>query len=305
MAPLGLGEEPGNKTIVFFVGRRGGIGKTLLASNLISWLRFRCSPAVAVRGFDLDPHGGLSRFYPGLERVGDFQVRELLGLIVADTVHSCFVIDGPGGSETLLQSVFSGYGLADLSFRGIRVVLVVPVTGDGASFRGLSSSIEFAGAEIVLVYRKPGPGIGAEIRDSEDLGDLPLPLWLELAGSRSGLGAEAGAFVGSEEGRIKRMLQPQFKSGALVEHLFNRGISLYQASYPYSAWAARELPAPEVLVRKQEINSLVGHYWGPRKKYWGVGFHYGYQLTVYLGFLHRQLAMVFGPLLGGVSATLE
>ena len=297
--------EPGNKTVFFFVGRRGGIGKTLLASNLISWLRFRCSPAVAVRGFDLDRHGPLSRFYGGLERVGDFQVRELLGLVVADTVHSCFVVDGPGASETLLESVFSGYRLPDSAFRGIRVVLVVPVSVEGFSLSALPWVSEFAGAQIVLVYRKPGPGIGAEIRDSADLGDLALPLWLQIAGGNSGDRGAAGESAPAGADRVKRMLQPQFKPEYLVEHLFNRGISLYQASYPYSARAARELPAAEVLVRKQQINSLVGEYWGARKKYWGVGFYYGYQLTVYLGFLYRQLAMVFGPLLGGAGGTLD
>jgi hypothetical protein len=294
-----------SKTIFLFAGTGGGIGKTTLASNLFDWLRFRCCPSIRVRGYDLDPQGGLSRFYPGMEGVGDFKPREVLGSIVADTVHSCFVIDPPGASRELLEEIFSAYPVAELAFDGARVVLIVPITGDRASLRCLLPWMDFAGAEIVLVYRKPGPRIGVEIRDSADLGDLPLPLWLEIAGGSSGVGAEAGAFVGSEEGRIKRMLQPQFQPAALVEHLFNRGISLYQASYPYSARAARELSASEVLARKQEINSLVGEYWGPSKKYCGVGFFYGYQLTVYLGFLYRQLAMVFGPLLGGASGTLD
>lgn len=289
--------EPGNKTVFFFVGRRGGIGKTLLASNLISWLRFRCSPAIAVRGFDLDRHGALSRFYGGLERVGDFQVRELLGLVVADTVHSCFVVDGPGASEALLESVFSGYRLADLAFRGIRVVLVVPVGVEGFSLRALPWVREFGGAQIVLVYRKPGPGIGPEIRDSADLGDLALPLWLEIAGRDSGDRAAAGESAPGGADRIKRMLQPQFKPEYLVEHLFNQGISLWRAAYPYSGWAGPGVSRVEALARRQEINVQVGDYWGPRRKYWGVGFYYGYQLKVYLGFLYRQLEMVVGPLL--------
>jgi hypothetical protein len=284
-----------SKTIFLFAGTGGGIGKTTLASNLFDWLRFRCSPSIRVRGFDLDPQGGLSRFYPGLERVGDFKPREVLGSIVADTVHSCFVIDPPGGAQELLEEIFSAYPVAELAFDGVRVVLIVPVTGDRASLRCLLPWMDFASAEIVLVYRKPGPGIGVEIRDSADLGNLPLPLWLEIAGGSSGDGA--GETVGEGEGRIKRMLQPRFQPAYLVEHLFNRGISLYQVAYPYSAWARCELSAAEVLVRKQQINTLVGHYWGPGKKYWGVGFYYGYQLTVYMGFLHRQLAMVLGPLL--------
>jgi hypothetical protein len=185
MSGLLLEHETG-KTVFWFLGKGGGIGKTFLAANFISWLRCRCSPAVQVRGFDLDPAGGLNRFYEGLERVGDFRVRELLGLIMADTAHSCFVIDGPASSEALIKVIFSGYRLADLAFRGIKMVLVVPVTGDGSSLRGLRWLPEFAGSDVVLVYRKPGPGIGPEIRDSADLVRLPLPLWLEIAGSLSG-----------------------------------------------------------------------------------------------------------------------
>ena len=248
-----------------------------------------------MRGFDLDPEGGLSRFYPGLERVGDFKPREVLGSIVVDRVHSCFVIDPPSGGRELADEMFSAYPVEELAFDGVRVVLVVPVTGDRETLKCVLPWMEFGRAEIVLVYRKPGPGIAAEIRDSADLGRLPLPLWLEMAGGTSG--DRFGEMAVGGEGRIKRMLQPQFKPEYLVDHLFNRGISLHRAAYPYSAWAGRELSAPEVLARKQEINSLVGHYWSPRKKYRGVGFYYGYQLTIYLGFLYRQLAMVVGPLL--------
>ena len=229
-------EEPVKKTVFWFAGRGGGIGNTLLASNLISWLRFRCSPAVNVRGFDLDPHGGLSRFYAGLERIGDFQARELLGLITADRAHSCFVIDGGASNDTLLESAFSGYRLSDLAFSGMRVVLVIPVIGDGSGLRRLPWFSQFTGADVLLVYRKPAPGIGAEIRDSAGLADLPLPLWLEMAGSRSG--DEDGELPEDGISKIRRLLQPQFKPEYLVEHLFNRGISVYQAAYPYSAWAA-------------------------------------------------------------------
>ena len=248
-----------------------------------------------MRGFDLDPEGGLSRFYPGLERVGDFKPREVLGSIVVDRVHSCFVIDPPSGGRELSDEMFSAYPVEELAFDGVRVVLVVPVTGDRETLKCVLPWMEFGRAEIVLVYRKPGPGIATEIRDSADLGRLPLPLWLEMAGGTSG--DRFGEMAVGGEGRIKRMLQPQFKPEYLVDHLFNRGISLHRAAYPYSAWAGPGVSRVEALARKQEINAQVGDYWGPRRKYWGVGFYYGHQLAVYLEFLHRQFASVFYPLL--------
>jgi hypothetical protein len=299
MVSVALPPEECCKTVFLLAGTRGGVGKTLLACNLFDWLRFRCSPSVAVRGFDLDPHGGLSRFYPGLERVGGFKPRELLGLIVGDRVHSCFLIDSPGGGEGLLQSVFSGYHPADLAFEGIRVVLVAPVTGDTTSLKNLSSWMQFAGAEIVLVYRWPAVQVGRQCGDLKDLVDLPLPLWLELAaGGAQAVSTDAGD---RQEGRIKRVIQPQFKPEALVEHLFNRGISLYQAAYPYSAWVRRELSTAEELKRRREMNIAVGQYWGPKRRYWGVGSYFGHQLAVSLGFFHRQLTDVFLPLIADVG----
>jgi len=303
MSGVRFDQEEG-KTIFWFVGKGGGIGKTFLAANFISWLRYRCLPAAQVRGFDLDPAGGLSRFYVGLERVGDFGAGELLGLIMADNSHSCFVIDAPGSSEALIKLIFSGYQLADLAFRGIRMVLVVPVTGDGSSLRGLPWLPEFGGSEIVLVYRKPSPGIGVDIRDSADLERLPLPLWLEIAGSRSGGDGDQMCGVGGR-GRVRRMLQPQLGPGYLVDHLCSRGISLYQAAYPYSGRTARELPRAEVLSRQKEINSRVGYYWSARRRYHGIGLYYGYQLTVYLGFLFRQFAMVMRPLVRDLDKVVD
>ena len=302
MAYFGLSPDESCKTIFLFAGARGGSGKTTLACILLDWLRFRCSPSVAVRGFDLDPDKGLSRFYVGLERVGDFKVGELLGLIVADTVHSCFVIDCAGGSEASLRLVFGGYDPADLAFKGIQIVLVAPVTSDWESLKKLSSSMEFAGAGIVLAYRLPALGSGRQIGDLTNVSDFALPLWLEMcAGSPGGSWSEGGDLCEGQEGRIKRLIEPQFEPEALVEHLFSQGIPLYQAAYPYSAWARRELSVGEETLRRRKINALVGHYWGPRKKYWGVGPYFGHQLTVSLGFLYRQLADVFCPLIAGIS----
>jgi hypothetical protein len=285
-----------SKTVFLFVGIRGGIGKTMLSANLLNWLRFRCSPAIRVRGFDLDPHGGLSRFAPGVDRIGDFEPREVLGSIVADKAHSCFMIDPPGSGGDLVKDIFSAYPVDELAFDGVRVVLVIPVTGDRETLKCVLPWMEFGRSEIVLVYRKPGPGIGAEIKSSAGLATLPLPLWLEIAGRRSGDGGQD--LLEDGEGRVKRMLQPQIKPEYLVEHLFDRGISLYQAVYPYSAPAVRTLAPAELALRKKEVNTLVGHYWGPRKKYWGVGFYFGYQLSVYLGFLYRQFEQVISPLIG-------
>ena len=304
MSGFRFDQEQG-KTVFWFVGKGGGIGKTFLAANFIDWLRYRCLPAVQVRGFDLDPAGGLRRFYVGVEQVGDFGARELLGLIMADREHTCFVIDGPASSEALLKSIFSGYRLADLAFRGIRMVLVVPVTGDRSSLRGLPWLPEFAGSDVVLVYRKPGPGIGPEIRDSADLARLPLPLWLEIAAARAGERGESGDQAAGGESRVRRLLQPQLGPQYLVDHLCNRGISLYQAAYPYSARTARELPRQEVLSHQKAINHLVGYYWSPRRRYHGIGLYYGYQLNVYLGYLFRQFEMVMRPLVAGAVAALE
>jgi hypothetical protein len=290
-----------SKTIFLFVGTGGGIGKTMLAANLLDWLSFRCSPLIRVRGFDLDSHGGLSRFAPSVDRIGAFKPREILGSIVADQVHSCFIIDPPGGSWELVKDIFSVYPVDELAFDGVRVVLVIPVTGDRETLECVLPWMGFGRAEIVLVYRKPGPGIGVEIRDSADLGRLRLPLWLEIAAGRSGESGEIGDQSGAGECRVKRLLQPHIGPQYLVDHLCSRGISLYQAAYPYSARTARELPRAEVLSRQKEINSRVGYYWSARRRYHGIGLYYGYQLTVYLGFLFRQFAMVMRPLVRGLD----
>jgi hypothetical protein len=296
-----VGGVPGSsdevKTIFLFAGMQGGVGKSLLASNLIGWLRLHCSPAVGVRGFDLDPHGGLSRFYPALvERVDGAGCRELLGVICADAVHSVFVIDPPGGggSEGLLKSVFRGYDPVHLAFRGFRVVLVVVVGGEHFSLRGLPYWMEFAGSEILLVYRRPVLDRGREVCESAELADVPLPLWLEMVG---GSPVEAGwDGIGMGGGRIRRMMQPNFKPRELVEHLFRRGISLYQAAYPYSRWAGAELEEEELFRRRQAINRLVGAYWISRKQYEGVGYQFGYQLSFWLDLLYIEFARVFRPL---------
>jgi hypothetical protein len=287
--------EEVQQIIFLFAGAPGGSGKTLLASILLDWLRYCCFPPVAVRAFDLDPHRGLSRFCARLERVGDFKVRELLGLILADRVHSCFLIDSPGGSsEDFFKSVFCGYDVADLAFKGVQVVLVVPVTTDGDSFKNISPWMQLPASQIVLVYRMPAAGSGWQVsgaQDVSDLSDLPLPLWLQMSG------ASVSALHGLLDGqsRIKRLIEPHFKPEALVRHLFQRGIPLYQAAYPYSAWSRRELSVAEQLLRRQKLNASVGQYWGPKRRYWGVGAYFGHQLAVSLGFFHRQVAMVFSP----------
>ena len=240
-----------SKTIFLFVGTGGGIGKTFLAANLLDWLRYRCSPVIPARGFDLDSHGGLSRFAPDVDRIGDFKPREILGAIVADQVHSCFIIDPPGGSQELVKDIFSAYPVDELAFDGVRVVLVIPVTGDQETLKCVLPWMEFSRSEIVLVYRKPGPGIGVAIRDSTDLARLRLPLWLEIATGQAGETGQIGDQAGAGECRVKRLLQPQLGPNYLVDHLCNRGISLYQAAYPYSARTARELPREEVLSRQK------------------------------------------------------
>ena len=279
-----------HKFVFLFVGVGGGVGKTFLACNLADWLRYRCSPDIRVRGFDLDPQRGLSRFSGRAAGAADFNPREILGSIVDDPVHSCFLIDAPGGSRELLEDMFRGYPVSALAFEGVRVILVVPVGGDTASFKGLPFWMELGGSGLVWVYRAPVMEKGRQIVDSAQLADVPLPLWLELARGRAG----RGDFLG--EWGIERMIQPQFKPKELVEHLFRHGISLYQAAYPYSRWAGAELGEEEMFRRRQAINRLVGEYWISRKQYEGVGYQYGYQLSFWLDLLYGEFETVFEPL---------
>lgn len=280
-----------HKFVFLFLGVGGGIGKTLLACNLFDWLRYRCSPTLRVRGFDLDPQRGLSRFSGRAAGAGDFNPREIFGSIVDDPVHSCFLIDAPGGSRELMEDIFRGYPVSELAFEGVRVVLVVPVAGDLASLKGLPFRMEFGGSDLVLVHRAPVMEKGRQIVDSAQLADMPLPLWLELA-----RGKAEGEDLTANWG-IARMIQPQFKPKELVEHLFRRGISLYQAAYPYSRWAAADLGEEEMFRRRKAINRLVGGYWILGKEYRGVGFYYGYQLNFWLDLLYRGFTNVFGPML--------
>lgn len=268
---FGLEPEERLKTLFLLAGVRGGTGKTTLACNLLDWLRYRRSPGVGVRAFDLDPNVGLSRFYPDVEH-SEFPT-EVLGQILADCEHSYFLIDPPPASQDLMRSVFAGFSAGDLFFEGLHVVLVAPVTGDRSSLENLSGWLDFVEGEVLLVYNRFLPPVKAvEVEAWE------LPLWLEAAGPE----------------RVKRVIQPEFKPSFLVQHLFNKGISLYQAAYPYSAWALREVvlgeEKRELFELRRRMNREVGRYGGAGREYHGVGLYYGYQFSVWLGFLYRQLA---------------
>ena len=268
---FGLEPEERLKTLFLLAGVRGGTGKTTLACNLLDWLRYRRSPGVSVRAFDLDPNLGLSRFYPDVE-CSKFPT-EVLGQILADCEHSYFLIDSPPASQELLRSVFEGFSAEDLIFEGLHVVLVAPVTGDRSSLENLSGWLEFVKGEVLLVYNRFSPPV-----QPADVQAWELPLWLEVVGAE----------------RVKRVIQPEFKPGFLVQHLFNKGVSLYEAAYPYSDWALREVvlgeEKRELFDLRKKINRRVGPYFASGKKYTGVGLDYGYRLSFWLGLFYNQLA---------------
>ena len=320
-----LSPEKRHKTLFLIAGTRGGTGKTLLASNLAAYFRQRRK--VRVRLFDLDPNpgGGLCRFYADCERLGvralervrlapgglsgmvlqgpglDDQARDLLGLVAGDNEHSVFIIDTASGSLPQLSEAFKYFGVQDRVFCGLEIVLVIVVTEDSLSLENARPWLEFFQGQIMVVYNRPrvwGNGIfGGGGRDAPAFPSPifvskgpfqypPLPLWLEI--------------LGGEE--VVQLHHPNFRPFGLSQWLFNNGMTLYEAAYPYSGGARQALGEQGAFEARRKINQRVGpwslvqgdHLFPTAKpgSFQGIGAFTGRGLSRALWWFHEMLAKV-------------
>lgn len=163
------GENNKKKRIIFTVGTKGGVGKTLFVRSLFFWLKLW---GVRVIGVDADAenqefyayHRGLGNLNElGIGKVEVYQIdmkqndiaAKFFDLLSSKDEEKVFLVDMPGASTREMQEIFESFSLVEVAEElGFRVTLTVLLNSSPLMSNMVSNLLEEFGESVDYVVVK-------------------------------------------------------------------------------------------------------------------------------------------------------